>query len=172
MKLIEDLEIEKRACVIRLRHMEAYCHGPSPPQTPSSDRSSLDSPQGLNLPYRKVTDKDFNNLAQQYRERDTMENLHRAKIDVLRGRQEKQYSDYIAKKAKEVNNLETDHREGIEKAELNSKAEEELLQMAFADKRVRLERRWRLETRIETAKQEKITGLKFATPPDILIGDK
>ena len=100
-----------------------------------------------------------------------MENLHRAKIDVLRGRQERQFSDYAAKKSKDINDLEAEHSEAIEKADEDARAEEEALKLAFAEKKYRLERRWRLETKIEVAKQEKNTGLKLAKPPDILIED-
>jgi hypothetical protein len=170
MKLMDELDAEKKACVIRLRHMEAYCHSPSPPRTPPSDRSSMDSPRS-GLPHRKVTDKDFTNLAQQYRERDAMENLHRSKIEVLRGRQEKQYSDYVAKKNREIIHLEAPHKLADDKALADMRLEEDALKAAFDEKRYRLERRWRLEALIEKAKQERITGLKFATPPDILIGD-
>ncbi len=172
MKLMEELAAEKRTCVIRLRHMEAYCHSPSPPLTPTPDRHYLDSPYPTPLPHRKVTDKDFNNLAQQYRERDSMEDLHRSKIQVLRGRQEKSYSDYIAKKAREIRSLEAEHGEAIEKADGEAVAQEEVSNMAFVGKKYRLERRWRLEVGIEMAKQEKITGLKFAVSEDVMVGGK
>lgn len=166
---MRELEAEKRTCVIRLRHMEAYCHSPSPPRTPTSVRSSLDSPPPSQL-YRKVTEKDINNLAQQYRERDAMESLHHSKIEVLRGRQEKLYSDYIAKQAREMSNLEAEHGAAIDRLEANFRAEEEALNMAFVEKKYRLERRWRLETMIQRAKQEKMTGLRFTMPPDIVVG--
>lgn len=192
MRLISDLDAEKRACVLRLRHMEAYCHYQSPSHTPphtppptASDRSSLDSHSrsarkhastdnninpNLDFPQyaRKVTEKDFHNLAQQYRERDTMESLHNSKIEVLRGRQEKQYSDHLAKKDREMEQLEARHSREMETEASDARAEEEALKLALAEKRCRLQRRWRLETKIEKTKQEKITGLQFAMPPDIL----
>ena len=98
-----------------------------------------------------------------------MESLHRAKIDVLRGRQEKQYSDLIAKKAREIEDLEAEHAEAVEVAEAEFTDEEEALNMAFAEKKDRLERRWRLETLIEVARQERDTGLSFAMPPEIVV---
>jgi hypothetical protein len=100
-----------------------------------------------------------------------MESLHRSKIEVLRGRQEKQYSDYVATKARKIANLEAEHRGEIEQANAPAMAEEEALALAFRQKKYRLERRWRLESRIEKTKQEKITGLQFALPPDIVVGD-
>ncbi|ERF73931.1 hypothetical protein EPUS_05354 [Endocarpon pusillum Z07020] len=203
MKLMEDLEAEKRACVIRLKHMEAYCHSPTTTSSPippprmapassPSNRSSIEDlatppsphqepqaqpqpqpplqPQAPSPPYtRTVTEKDIHNLAQQYRERDTIESLHRAKIEVLRGRQEKQYADFIAKKAREMEDLEAEHAGAVAAAEAEFHDQEEALKMAFAEKKERLERRWRLETLIEVARQERNTGLSFATPPEIVV---
>jgi hypothetical protein len=185
MKLMDELESEKRTCVIRLRHMEAYCHSASsPPQTPPSVRSSLDSsattaaaaaaattttttPHHPSPLYRKVTEKDFNNLAQQYRERDTMESLHRSKIEVLRGRQEKQYSDFTAKKAREMRDLEARHAAALARAEMEFRTEEEAVKAAFAEKKARLERRWRLESMVlvERGRLERSAALKLAMPP-------
>src|ERR1700744_3573744 len=79
MKMEQEHDLEKRAVMLRLRHMEAYCQNPTPPPTPvdPSGRPSID----LVLPERKVTDKDYHNLAQQYRERDIMDTLHASKIN-------------------------------------------------------------------------------------------
>ena len=171
MKLIGDLEAERRTCVIRLRHMEAYCHSPSLPVAPRSNSSCSSCPTQPALPVRTITEKDYHVLAQQYRERDAMENLHRSKIEVLRGRQEKQYSDYIAKKAREINRMEDEHREAVGRDDLDARAKEEGLILALAEKRDRLERRWRWETMIKRAKQEKMTGARSGMPPEIRVGD-
>lgn len=98
-----------------------------------------------------------------------MTSLHRAKIDVLRGRQEKQHTDFTAKKAREIADLEAEHAAAIEILEAESRAEEEALETAFAEKRERLERRWRLEGMIEVAKLERSTGLRFAPPPEVVV---
>lgn len=98
-----------------------------------------------------------------------MESLHRAKIEVLRGRQEKQYSDFIAKKAREIEDLEAEHAGAVGAAEAEFNDEEEALSMAFVEKRERLERRWKLESLIEVARQERSTGLSFAAPPEIVV---
>ena len=98
-----------------------------------------------------------------------MSSLHRAKIDVLRGRQEKQYSDFVAKKGHEMADLEAEHAETVAAADAEFQAEEEALKMAFAEKKERLERRWRLEGRIEVTKLERSTGLRFAMPVDVLV---
>lgn len=189
MHLMSDLEAEKRTCLIRLRHMEAYCRSPpspspspcpsSPPLTPppsASDRSSLDysslhhgansspiptSNPNLNHHHsRKITEKDFHNLAQQYRSRDTMESLHRARIEVLRGRQEKQFSDYAAKKAREIKELEAQQEREIGMMRTEAKAREAELRLAFEEKRKRLERRWRIEVEIEMTKTERGMGVE------------
>lgn len=171
MKLIGDLESERRTCVIRLRHMEAYCHSPSALVGAKSSSSSPSRSTPPAVPVRTITDKDFRVLAQQYRERDAMENLHRSRIEVLRGRQEKQYSDYVAKKAREIDKMEAEHREAVRRDDLEAQAKEEGLILALAEKMARLERRWRWENMIESAKQQKMAGVRSAMPPDIEVGD-
>ncbi len=98
-----------------------------------------------------------------------MSSLHRAKIDVLRGRQEKQSSDFAARKAREIADLEAEHAAAVAGADAEFQAEEQALRMAFVEKKERLERRWRLEGRIEVARLERSTGLRFAIPVDIII---
>ncbi len=99
-----------------------------------------------------------------------MESLHRSKIDVLRGRQEKQYSNYITKKEKEIDQLESEQGAEIVKLDMDYTVnEEQALRAAFSERKTRLERRWRLECAIEKAKQERNTGMRFATPEDVVI---
>lgn len=155
MDLIADLETEKRACLIRLRHMEAYCHGTTYPLPAESHSDG--SPVEAQRPARKVTDRDFHNLATQYRERDAMNSLHRSKIEVLRGRQEKIYQNFVARK----------EQEAVDLVKLNQKkyagycdkcaAEESIMEMAFGEKKVRTQERWKLREQLERRKLEKIT---------------
>lgn len=84
--------------------MEAYCQNPTPPPTPvdpTSGRPSID----ITLPERKVTDRDYHNLAQQYRERDAMDTLHTSKINVLRGKQKRAVENLMRKKELGIENL-------------------------------------------------------------------
>ena len=178
LKMQKEHEAEKRTVMTRLRHMEAYCQNPTPPPTPvdpASGRPSLDAV----LPERKVTDRDYHNLAQQYRERDAMDDLHAAKINVLRGKQKKTVENLLRKKEKEAEDLEREQEKELEQVDKDFNVQEESLRSVLASKRARLELRWRTQALIETTKTEKLYSPKdrplsavtyapdgqFATPP-------
>lgn len=169
MKLVDEFELAKRAILIRLRHMEAYVQNPTPPPTPEAGNSTISSDE-QNLPERKVTDRDYHNLAQQYRERDAMETLHRSKIEVLRGKQEKALEAFIAKKDRELLLLKAEHAKAVKTTDDVQAQEEERMNDEFSERRRRIERRWRLQACVERTKIERITGLKYADLPDIFVG--
>lgn len=100
-----------------------------------------------------------------------MHSLHRSRIEVLRGRQERQHSDYIARKARELNQLEGEHEEEMSLVDEEAKVEMEGLERAFEVKRGRLEGRWRVEVRVEIEKgTRRVEGGKVEVPPDIVLG--
>ena len=169
MKLVDEFELAKRAIVIRLRHMEAYVQNPTPPPTPEPSASARSS-NGQNLPGRKVTEKDYHNLAQQYRERDAMETLHRSKIEVLRGKQEKALEAFMAKKDREVLLLKAEHAKAVNATNETQAQEEERMNDDFSESRKRIETRWRLQASVERTKIERITGTRYADLPDVLVG--
>ena len=169
MKLVDEFELAKRAILIRLRHMEAYVQNPTPPPTPQIS-SLIRNSDELTLPERKVTDRDYHNLAQQYRERDAMETLHRSKIEVLRGKQNKALEIFAAKKDQELLHLKADHAKAIKGIDETHAQEEEGMIDIFNERRGRLEARWRLQSGVESMKLEQITGLKYAELPDVLVG--
>ncbi len=159
LKMQKEHEAEKRTVMTRLRHMEAYCQNPTRPPTPldlTSGRPSFDAV----LPERKVTERDYHNLAQQYRERDAMDNLHAAKINVLRGKQKKAVENLLRKREKELEDLEHEQEKELAQVDKDFAAQEEKLRSALGAKRVRLELRWRTQTLIETTKMERSTGPK------------
>ena len=166
LKMQQEHEAEKRTVLTRLRHMEAYCRNPTPPPTPvdpSSGRPSLEA----NLPERRVTDRDYHNLAQQYRERDAMDTLHASKINVLRGKQKTAVENLVRKKEKEIENLERDQEKKLEQVDKDFAAQEDNLRNALGAKRARLEQRWRTHALIERTKVERQTGLKHGPLPDV-----
>jgi hypothetical protein len=169
MKLVDEFELVKRAILIRLRHMEAYVQSPSPPPTPETSTSTRHSDEH-NLPERKVTDRDYHNLAQQYRERDAMETLHRSKIEVLRGKQEKALEAFVAKKDRELLLLKVEHAKIIKATDETQAQEEEGMNDEFNERRRRIEARWRLQASVERMKIERITGLRYAELPDVIVG--
>lgn len=163
----QEYDLEKRAVMLRLRHMEAYCQNPSPPQTAVdsfSRPSSIDTP----LPERKVTDKDYHNLAQQYRERDIMDTLHASKINVLRGKQKKALENFIQKKEKEMEKLEREQSKELAVIDREFLSQETDFRLALDKKRTRLESRWRTQALIGRTKMEKSTGLTYAPLSDVV----
>ncbi|KAI1628772.1 hypothetical protein EDD37DRAFT_644558 [Exophiala viscosa] len=169
MKMQKEQELEKRAVLVRLRHMEAYCHNPTPPPTlcPTSGPPATESA----FPQRKVTDKDYHSLAQQYRERDVMDTLHSSKINVLRGKQKKAVERLMARKERELENMEKEQEKEIAAIDQDFAAQEADLRSALSAKRGRLETRWKTQTLIERTRLERATGLKHAALGDVLVND-
>jgi hypothetical protein len=167
MKVEAEHDLEKRAVMLRLRHMEAYCQNPTPPPTPvdlSSGRSSTESV----LPERKVTERDYHNLAQQYRERDIMDTLHASKINVLRGKQKKAVERFLEKKEKELELMEREQQKDLALMDREFTSQETDIRLALDIKRARLESRWRTQALIERTKAETATGLKHAPLADVV----
>ena len=150
--------------------MEAYCHTPSPPVTPRSETSG--SQEHFDpFPERKVTDKDFSNLAAQYRERDTMDGLHQAKLEVMHGRQEKVFNAFVKRKEKELATCIANHEKIEAKFSLRCDKEEERMNEAFEERIQRLKLRWKLQGQIQACKLEQRTGLHYAACPEVAIGN-
>ncbi|OCT53852.1 hypothetical protein CLCR_10105 [Cladophialophora carrionii] len=167
MKMEAEHDLEKRAVMLRLRHMEAYCQNPTPPPTPVellAGRASTDSV----LPERKVTEKDYHNLAQQYRERDIMDTLHTSKINVLRGKQKKAVERFLEKKEKELECMEREQKKELALIDRDFTSQETDLRLALDTKRARLESRWRTQALIACTKAETSTGLKHAPLADVV----
>ncbi|KAI9703341.1 MAG: hypothetical protein M1836_007908 [Candelina mexicana] len=123
----QTLNAERRACSVRLRHMEAYCHSLSAKGT---------------LPSRVVTDRDLRELRQQYSVRDSMERLHESRINVLREKQAKQLETLVKRQEEELErSVETHVEEGLEKEE-RAREEGEAFEGVVAERRERLGRRW------------------------------
>ena len=168
LKMHKEHEAEKRTVMTRLRHMEAYCQNPTPPPTPvdpTSGRPSMDAA----LPERRVTDRDYHNLAQQYRELDAMDDLHTAKINVLRGKQKKAIEILLRKKEREVEDLEREQEKELAQADKDFAAQEEKLKSALAAKQGRLERRWQTQAMIENTKAGKLNGTRDRALPGVAV---
>ncbi|RVX70065.1 hypothetical protein B0A52_06237 [Exophiala mesophila] len=168
MKIQEEHDLEKRAVLFRLRHMEAYCQNPTPPTTPvdaTSGRTSVEVP----LPERKVTEKDYHNLAQQYRERDAMDTLHKSKINVLRGKQKRAVENLMNRRDLEIEKLERDQQKELAAIDSEYASQEQQLLMALSTRKARLEARWRTQATIQRTRMEKMTGERFAALPDVTV---
>ncbi|MCJ1302599.1 hypothetical protein MMC08_005403 [Hypocenomyce scalaris] len=152
--LRRTLELELQACNTKLKHMKAYCDGKSPPVD--------------DMPQRVVTDKDYRNLAQQFHLRNGMDNLHEARINVLRERQAKRLERIVVKQEAEVEAL-TDMLEREVRGLVDNKFTGELadLQRDLMERKYRLVRRWMLAEAIERHKLENEAGEVFGSLPKI-----
>jgi hypothetical protein len=172
MRKIREHEYDKKATMVRLRHMEAYCHSTTPPPVEELPTNKGKVPE-IQASRRKVTDKDYHSLAQVYRERDAMDVLHTSKINVLRGKQKRAVEDFALKKEREIEALERQQAEELENLDQEARREECNLKLALGVKRAQIETRWRLQALVQRTKLEKGTGLKYAAMPDILaIGEQ
>jgi len=148
--------------------MEAYCRNPTPPPTPIDavvGRPSTDS----SLPERKVTDKDYHSLAQQYRERDAMDTLHTSKINVLRGKQKKAVENLMNRKEREINKLEQELLKELDATEKEFSNQQSTVVLTLRKKKARLEARWKTQALIERTRVERATGLQYAPLPDTVV---
>jgi hypothetical protein len=130
MELRQTLKQERKACAIRLRHMEAYCDG-------------LNS-GNINIPGRVVTERDLRELGQQYNLRDDMERMHQSRINVLREKQSKQLDDLTIRQEDEYEKLDQRLRVEAEGLETRFAKEESTFQSIFLKRRKILYKRWTL----------------------------
>lgn len=98
-----------------------------------------------------------------------MDSLHQSKIEVLRGKQERQLRQFTAKKQREVNEITSANDRAEKTLEWESQRDLDSLQQALEDKRIRIEWRWRLANTVEVAKMEAKTGNTFALPEDLKV---
>jgi hypothetical protein len=150
--LCRALQLEKQACETRLRHMEAYCN----------PTSKVDG-----MPNRVVTRKDYQQLTLQYHVRHGMDNLHAARINVLREKQGKQLERVSAKQDHELETFAADFERETANLEQKYKAEEEGLQAEFSERQKRLVARWLLAEAIERRKLENETRETFGPLPAV-----
>ena len=150
--LERTLNLERQACLTRLKHMEAYCNSKG---------------QIEGMPQRTVTNKDFRELAQQYHVRNGMSNLHEARINVLREKQAKQLERITAKQEIELSKLTSDSEQELQDLDIDFTDEENALQQEFAERKKRLIARWTLAEAIERRKLENETGEAYGSLPAI-----
>lgn len=155
--LIKTLKLERQGCDTRLKHMQGYCN----------PRSTI---QGM--PSRVVTKKDYHQLEQQYHTRNGMDNLHKARINVLREKQGKQLERISAKQEAELVALAEDYHKRMIELEAASQIEESEVQDEFAARKQRSLGRWTLAEAIERRKLENNTGKTYAPLPPVVWPDR
>lgn len=137
--LHEKLQLEKKGCDTRLKHMQAYCY----PTAAAAD-----------MPERTVTSRDYQYLEQQRYIRAGIDQLHAARINVLREKQSKQLELISAKQGLEMAALIDSQSQDIDELDKRIAEEESVLVKEFRERRTRLVKRWNLAEAIERRRLE------------------
>jgi hypothetical protein len=161
MELRATLEQSERSVKIRLRHMEAYCHGLGRnPDLTAPPAPGVATATGL--PGRVVTERDLRELGQQYNLRDGMERLHQAKINVMRDRQAKRMEELLERQDRELERLVERREAEVETVAGEFAAEEDALARAFSERRRLVTRKWELDVERTRRELEDKLGARFA----------
>ena len=157
-QLRATLEQSEKSVRIQLKHMEAYCNGLKAEQAEGSTDDKT-------LPSRTVTQKHLDQLNQQYRVRDGMEQRHQSQINVLREKQAKRMEELIERHEKELEILLDRNAEEIEDLAVEFTNDKEALVQVFADRKMQIRKRWQLSIEILRVELEAMHGKRFAALP-------
>ncbi|KAI9751888.1 MAG: hypothetical protein M4579_005845 [Chaenotheca gracillima] len=147
MELRKSLKQDQKSCLVRLRHMEAYCKG----------LNTKGAKTG-----RVITERDRQELLQQRNKRNDMDRLHQARINVLRDKQAQQLEALIARQDEEWScSLERSTKE-MEQMEERFEIDEVSFETVFKSRRHRLVKRW--------ARTEEVARKKLETQQQMLFG--
>jgi hypothetical protein len=155
IELQAGLEEKEKKVRIKLKYMEDYCNGKTAAGVAPGDASTA-------MPQRQVTERDLEQLRQQYCVRDGMQRRHQSQINGLREKQAKSMEELVERHEREMDILVDRRAEEIEDLAVVCANEEEVLLRAFAERRARLEKRWELAGRILKAEMEAKEGKAFA----------
>jgi hypothetical protein len=162
---IKEFDKAKRHSEIRIKHMEGYFHTPSPPASPAlGSETGSDAAARSN---RTVTRRQKEQLAQEYLDRDSMNQLHDARVKVLRERQERQLQETIARLQNELEALINGNTDSIADLERDHQREEQEILQAFDSKKNKLRWRWNIEEAILRKKLQQRDGKPYGPLPTI-----
>lgn len=168
---------EKMNSRTRIKHMEKFFATPSPGSGGAEGEEGGRGGAGgggaedARPPVREFGAKEKAQLTQEYHHYETMDQLHAAKIKVLRDRQEKKLEDAIASSEQELNALIARHARDLDELRDEHRREEASLLRAAEAKRSSLCRRWYLEEAILRRKLELRHGLPYGPLPGISFSD-
>ncbi|KAJ4147599.1 hypothetical protein LMH87_002111 [Akanthomyces muscarius] len=168
MELRTTLEQTQRSVNLRLKHMEAYCHGRSRSSGSSASASGAAAAAAAgDAAARVVTEKNLKELGQQYTLRDGMERQHEAKINVMRERQAKRMEELLDRHEAEVEALAARQRGESHAQASRCAAENEAVTDTLRMLQIRLSARWSLQLDVLCREREEAEGLRYgavATP--------
>ncbi|SPQ19527.1 29167a57-e23a-40dd-9b98-6c3be238cb5a [Thermothielavioides terrestris] len=166
IELQSQLEEKEKKVRLKLKYMEDYCHGhgagPAKDHDDKRNTSSGSTDENGEWPQRQVTERDLEQLRQQYLVRDGMEQRHRSQIHGLREKQAKSMEELMERHEREMEALLERRAEEIEDLAVAFANEEDVLQQTFAERRARLLRRWELAAEILRVEMERRYGKPFA----------
>ncbi|KAK4145742.1 uncharacterized protein C8A04DRAFT_10430 [Dichotomopilus funicola] len=114
------------------------------------------------LPQRHVTDRDLEQLRQQYCVRDGMARRHLSQIHGLREKQAKAMEELTDRHEREMDTLAERRATEMEDLAGRFSDEEEALLAVFGERRGRLARRWRVEAEVVRKEVEGREGVGYA----------
>lgn len=172
--MAEEHKFREQMMNSRLRRIEHFVHNPTPPPTlpnagPASDTSPVGASENALLPVRTTGPADFNHLAEQYREQKNLVHVNVAKINVLRGQQQKKLDALLEQKDKEMEALEQQHEKELASIDEEFDTKEQALTDIFNAKRGLLEFYWLKCALYEQQKKERSTGMKFQPLPPVTV---
>ncbi|KAG6010117.1 hypothetical protein E4U21_000151 [Claviceps maximensis] len=159
LDLRSTLDQEARSIHIRIKHMEAYCHGLAKNPSTSGDNTSL--------PPRVVTDQHLRNLDHQYNLRDDVERQHQAKINMMRDRQSKRMEELIQKHEAQLDALTKRNQKAYAALGDSFARERETFDSVFEARQSRFTARWALAIEVQCKQLEERDGLRYSVvaPP-------
>ncbi|KAJ5422209.1 hypothetical protein N7491_010654 [Penicillium cf. griseofulvum] len=139
----------------RIKHMEGFLRNASPPPSPAgtSARTSIGAERSSESfsefestpPARVLTRQHMEQLNQQYHSHKSMDQLHDARIKVLRDRQELKLQEATARMEKELDEMCNRHAQDVATLRTGHQREEAALMQVLDTKATTLRHRWYLE---------------------------
>ncbi|ETN46623.1 uncharacterized protein HMPREF1541_00809 [Cyphellophora europaea CBS 101466] len=177
LRMAEEHKFREQMMNSRLRRIERFVHNPTPP--PAQAYTASTSPTGApedasrkttpDLPTRTTGPADYNHLAEQYREQKNLVHVNVAKINVLRGHQQKRLDALLERKQRELEAVEEEHDRELAAIDQVFGHKEKALNEIFQSKRLALELHWYRYATYEQERKEKSTGLKFPPLPPVTV---
>ncbi|KAL2831128.1 hypothetical protein BDW59DRAFT_7169 [Aspergillus cavernicola] len=167
MEQVREFERAKTNSRTRIKYMEGYLSSSSPP----SSRSPSISGSDLTAPSRSYTQQNKAQLAQEYRDHESMDQLHASKIKVLRDRQEIRLQEAIARMDRELEALIDKHTVDTSQLQKEHQQEEATALKALNAKKTKLRHRWVLEEAILRKKLENQHGTPYGPLPPLSFSD-
>lgn len=140
--------------------MEGYFKTPSLSAAASKRNSQPTS--------RQFTQKEKDALQQKYKERDSIDTLHAARIKVLRDRQERKYQEAVRRMERHSEETAQANRKHLQDLDEHCEDERAAAQSWLHQKKKKLKLKWTLEENILRKRLELQTGESYATLPPIL----